>query len=44
MRNLPAMQDADREAARYHNGVKWLLTLVSAVVTTGLVIILNGQL
>jgi hypothetical protein len=43
MCNLPGMQEADREP-RYHNSVKWLLTLLSAIVTTGLVIILNGQL
>jgi len=44
MQNLPAKQDAERETQRQHNGMKWILTLVSAIVTTGLVIILNGQL
>lgn len=37
------MQEADREAKRQHDNVKWMLTLISAIVTCGLVAILNGQ-
>ena len=38
------MQEADREAQRQHDSMKWMLTLISAIVTCGLVIILNGQM
>jgi len=32
------------EARRAHTSLKWLLTLLSAIITTGLVVLLNHQI
>ena len=37
-------QHAEHETRRAHASLKWLLTLLSAVLTTGLVVLLNHQL
>jgi len=44
MKKSLTLQEADREAQRQHDSVKWILTLISAIVTCGLVIVLNGQM
>jgi hypothetical protein len=44
MPNLPSEPKTDPNARRNHDSLKWLLTLLSAVVTTGLVVLLNDHL
>jgi len=44
MPNLPSARETDPEPRRNHDSLKWLLTLLSAVVTTGLVVLLNDHL
>jgi hypothetical protein len=44
MPSLPSEPETDQKARRNHDSLKWLLTLLSAVVTTGLVVLLNDHL
>lgn len=44
MPKLPPGTELNSETRRAHAGLKWLLTLLSAVITTGLVDLLNHQL
>jgi hypothetical protein len=44
MPNLPSGKETEPAARRNHDNLKWLLTLLSAVVTIGLVALLNDHL
>jgi len=44
MPNLPSGRQTEPTARRNHDSLKWLLTLLSAIVTTGLVVLLNDHL
>jgi uncharacterized membrane-anchored protein len=44
MPNLPYTRERESKARHNHNSLKWLLTLLSAVITTGLVALLNDHL
>lgn len=44
MPKLPPDNELDPEARRAHTSLKWLLTLLSAALTTVLVVLLNQQL
>jgi hypothetical protein len=41
MPNLPDKREREDKLQRDHNNLKWLLTLLSAVITSGLLVLLN---
>ncbi len=43
MPNWPNTQESDDKVQRNHTSLKWLLTLLSAVITTGLLVLLNSH-
>lgn len=44
MPNLPHTPESDNKTERHHNGLKWLLSLISALITTGLVVLINQHM
>ncbi len=44
MPKLPLSSEPETGKQKAHASLKWLLTLMSAVITTGLVVVLNHQL
>ena len=44
MPNLPYTRKREDKPQHNHNSLKWLLVLLSAIVTTGLVVLLNDHM
>jgi hypothetical protein len=44
MPNLPDTRESEDKVQRAHDNLKWLLALLSAVITTGLVVLLNDHM